>query len=192
MAIPRDPTITTYKGIEVGSPASPHGTHVLRSAANFGKIITGFSQLVIDHSNLIGDISRIKEWWEDPVIVGETEEFPCFYILPMFIAAPRSEALYKTDDDHLYHSLPYIGDPLSMSTVPITLMAYYKYLDINTPVTEVRNWAWNFWDILSQDKIYYAIPGGIQAMTPRIGWHISGTNYIILWWSLQLQVSAIL
>jgi len=192
MALPRDPEIVLNRGIEVSSPASPHGTHVFRSAGNFGRIVTGLSDLVIDHSNLIGDIAYIKEWWEDPAIAGESEEFPCFYILPMFISAPRSPALYKADDDKTYRSEPYIGDPLSMTRVPITVMAYYKYNDIRHPVTDVRNWAWNYWDILSQDKMVYALPGGIQAMTPRVGWYISGTSYIILWWSLQMQIAAIL
>ena len=192
MAIPREPAYTPYSGIVVASPSSPHGSHTFRSAANFDKIVTGLEQLVIDHSNLIGDIAYIKEWWEDPAVVGEGEEFPCFYILPLFIAAPRSSALYKADEDKLYNAKPYIGDPLAKGVYPITVMAYYKYLDVRTPITDVRNWAWNYWDILMQDKVVYALPGGIQAMTPRIGWHISSTNYIILWWSLQLQVTAIL
>lgn len=192
MAIPRDPELILSSGLVVASPSSPHGTHVFRSAGNFNDIVSGFQHLVIDHSNLIGNIAYIKEWWEDPAIAGETEEFPCFYILPLFISAPRSPALYKADDDKTYHASHYIGDPLSMSTFPITVMGYYKYTDIRTPVEDVRNYAFNFLDIVAEDKMLYFRPGGIQAMTPRIGWYFSGTNYVILWWSVQMQMSAIL
>lgn len=186
MAIPRDPVIMPVSGYTVASPASPHGTHTFRHASNFDQIIAGIIDLVKDHPEHLGGIQYIKEWWEDPAIVGETEEFPCIYLLPLYLAEK------KTDDDNTYSSLPFIGDPLSRTTFPLTIMGYYKYSDIRHPITDVRTYAWNFWDILSQDFREYLKPGGLQAMTPHIGWHISGTNYVILWWSLQLKMQAFL
>mgnify|MGYP000913077403 FL=1 len=192
MAIPRDPQVIPYTGIIVSSPSSPHGVHNFRSADNFNRIVVGLEQLAIDHSNLIGNVAYIKEWWEDPAIAGENEEFPCMYILPLYIPPHRRPEYVKADDDKIYSTVPYIGDPLSMSTMPVTVMTYYKYTDIRHPIKDVRDWAWNYWDILSQEKAMYALPGGIKMMTPRIGWYMSGTSYIILWWSLQIQISAIL
>lgn len=186
MAIPNYDPYISLSGITVASPTALHGEHAFRSAANFNRIVNGLKQLVNDHAGSLGNIAYIKERWEDPAIVGEYEEFPSFYILPMYLEDK------KTDDDRTFDTIPYIGDPLAMSTVPVTVMAYYKFNDIYQPLTDIRNYAWNFWDILSQDKLNYALPGGIQAMTPHLGWHIAGTTYVVLWWSLQMKIASIL
>jgi hypothetical protein len=33
---------------------------------------------------------------------------------------------------------------------------------------------------------------GLKSTTPHIGWHMAGTNYIVQWWSLQLEMGSIL
>ena len=47
-------------------------------------------------------------------------------------------------------------------------------------------------DILLEDMRKYVKLSGMKASTPHIGWHIAGTNYIIMWWSIQLEMVAIL
>jgi len=187
MAIERGGSpIITSAGLVVASPNAHHGTHVFRSATNFNVVVDALVSCIIDHAGDLGNIKYIKEWWEEPAIVGETDEFPCFYILPLH---PDSTKVAK---DAPYKSEPYIGDPLSMTTYPITLMGYYKYTNVRHPVRDVRNYAWNLWDILSTDKRTYCLPAGLQAMTPDVGWHIAGTNYVVQWWSMRLKMSAIL
>lgn len=187
MALPRvEASPDIAQGVAVASPVSPHGTHVLRHAPNFNRIVDGLIQLVTDHSPLLGNIAYIKEWWEDPAIAGEFEEFPCLHIIPLY---PESQKISK---DQIYRTDPYIGDPLGLSMFPITVIAYYKFSDIRKPLREVRDYAWNFWDILLQDKQMYALPGGIQTTTLDVGWHITGTTYVIQYWTMRIKVTGIL
>lgn len=186
MALPGDTSgEIPYEGIIVASPSASMHNHVFRSAPNFNKIVDGLIALMNDHSGDLGGITVIKEWWEDPAIVGDSGEFPAGYILPLYLNKD------KTKLDDRYEESPYIGDPLSKGVYPFTVMAYYKYTDIRQPMREVRNWGWNFWDIIQYDKSSYLLPGGIQTMTPQVGWHIAGTQYIIQWWALQLKITAI-
>lgn len=187
MAIAREsvaPPLT--RGLEVASPYAHHGTHDFRSASNFNRIVDGIIRVASDHAGDIGNISFIKEWWEDPAIVGETEDFPCFYVIPLH------PDVTKVTKESPYQSDPYIGDPLSKTTFPVTIMGYYKYTDVRQPLRDVRNYAWNFWDILSSEKKDYVLPGGLQTMIPNVGWHISGTNYVVQWWSMRLKFTGIL
>lgn len=186
MAIPKSTKVIPASGLTVASPTATHGSHEFRSAGNFNTIVSKLVTLVQDHAGSLGNIAYIKEWWEDPAIVGETEQFPCFYILPLYQKESKEQL------DETYGALPYIGDPLAKHVIPVTLLGYYKYTDIYHPVSDVRNYAYNFLDILLQDRLNYCPPGGIQAATPHIGWHIAGTNYIILYWSLQLKITSIL
>lgn len=190
MALPRVPIIPIpAHGLEVASPDATHGVHTFRSSSNFNTIVDNLSGLVTDHAGSLGNIQFIKEWWEDPAIVGESEELPCVYILPLYISSPHDE---KTDDDNKYKSSPYIGDPLARTVFPVTVMAYYKYTDVRQPLRAVRNYGWNFWDILLDERRDYGLPAGVQAMTPHVGWHMAGTQYIIQWWSMQMRMTAIL
>lgn len=187
MAIARaPPLVVTPQGIVVASPNALHGSHDLRHAGNFNKVVDGFIQLIIDHAGSLGNIKYIKEWWEDPAIAGETEEFPCVYVIPLFPESPRvsKEMVYKSD--------PYIGDPLALTTYPITISAYYKYVDTRKPLRAVRDYGWNFWDILAQDKQTYALPSGIQSSTIDVGWFVSGTNYVIQYWTIRIKMQGIL
>lgn len=187
MAIPRAPALPTItSGLQVASPDAHHGTHTFRSASNFNRVVDGLIQVASEHAGDIGNIKYIKEWWEDPAIAGETEEFPCLYILPLY---PESVKVAK---DAPYKAQPYIGDPLAMSTFPITVMGYYKYVDVKQPTRLVRDYAYNFWDILMAHQVDRTIPAGVQMMTPDVGWYISGTNYVVMWWSMRLKLSAIL
>lgn len=186
MAIPRSVPVITSAGLQVASPSAVHGSHVFRSASNFNGITDEIVNLVIDHAGNLGNIKYIKEWWEDPAIVGEAEEFPCFYLLPLYLDEK------KTKLDKTYESSRYIDDPLALTTFPLTVMAYYKYTNIRQPVRDVRDYAWNFFDILLEDMRTYVRLSGMKSSTPHIGWHMAGTNYIIQWWAIQLEMTAIL
>jgi hypothetical protein len=190
MALPRaTPLPITAQGLQVASPDAHPGTSVFRSAINFNLITDGIVQLAIDHAGEIGNIQWVKEWWEDPAIVGESEQFPCFYIVPLYYDEVGAD---KVDKSRRYYSSRFMGDPLAQTTFPITVMAYYKYLDIRQPQRDVRNYGWNFYDImLNELKTMVKIPG-VKSTTPHIGWHVAGTNYIIQWWSLQLELTSIL
>lgn len=190
MALPREsPVPNLIRGIEVASPLAQPGTTAFRSAINFNNIVDGIKSLAIAHAGDLGGIKYIKEWWEDPAIVGEYEEFPCFYILPLYFIDREYD---KTDKHHEYNSKQFVGDPLAKTVFPVTCMAYYKYLDIRQPQRDVRNYGWNFQDIILNEMKTLPKLAGLRTSTHHIGWHMSGTNYIIQWWSLQLELTSIL
>ena len=104
MALPRAPPIVIpSSGLVVSSPDAHHGTHTFRSAGNFNNIVTGLVNLVLDHAGDIGEIRYIKEWWEEPAIAGELEEFPCLYILPLYPEVTR------VSKDMPFKSSPYVS-----------------------------------------------------------------------------------